>query len=349
MAGNDTPNAVSWVPVALFGAAAFAGIAWSLALRRQQADYTFRGKTALVTGGSRGLGLAIARELASEGARVIICARREDELERARLQIAREHGASITTYVCDVREPDDVNFMVSRITAAGQPIDILVNNAGVIQSQPFDLATAADFQESIATHFWGPYNLIRACLPHMKRQGHGRIVNISSIGGRVAIPHLLPYSVGKFALSAFSDGLNAELAESNIVVTTVSPGLMRTGSHRTVVVRGQHEREATWFGMSVATPLTSMNAERAARSIVQACREGRARITPGWQARLTELASVAAPEVTAAIAAALASWALPGPGTKPQAREARVSRELDLGWAGALVPRPAAAGLNQES
>jgi short-subunit dehydrogenase len=336
-----------WVPVAMAGAAAVAGLAWMLSRARQRESYSFVGRRALITGGSRGLGLAIARALAEQGAHVLLCARREDELERAKGQLQRECGADVSTFVCDIRDPEAVDALVARVTAAGQPIDILVNNAGVIQSQPFSLATTDDFEASIDTHFWGPYYLIRACLPHMRRRGGGRIVNISSIGGRMAVPHLLPYSVGKFALAALSDGLNAELAAENIVVTTVTPGLMRTGSHRNVRVRGQHEREATLFGLAVATSLTSMNADRAAQMIVEACRQGRARLTPGWQARLAELANVAAPEVAAAIAAALTSWALPGPTTDPRAAQARVSKELDLGWAGALVPRTASANLNQ--
>lgn len=344
---HPSASAADWVPLALAGAAACASAAWALSARRRRRSYSFCEKTVLISGGSRGLGLALARRLAEEGAHLVLIARNSEELDRARLTLQQEQGASVVTYSCDVRRIEDVRSVVDGVASTGRTIDVLINNAGIIQSTPFEHATTEDFQASIDTHFWGPYHLIRACLPHMRRQGEGRIVNISSIGGRLAVPHLLPYSVGKFALSALSDGLNAELAPDGIVVTTVTPGLMRTGSHRNVVVRGQHEREAMWFGLATATPATSMSADRAARMIVEACREGRARLTPGWQARVAEVANVATPEVAAAVSAALAHWVLPGTGDAPEANAPRVSRELDLGWTSALMPWRAAARFNQ--
>jgi len=341
-------SAIDWMPALITGAAACAGIAWVLASRRRERRaYSFCDKTVVISGGSRGLGLALARRLGAEGANLVLLARNGRQLDRAKAALEGEQGASVVTFECDVRDPQAVNAVIDRVVESAGSIDVLVNNAGIIQSEPFDRATADDFDNSLQTHFWGPYHLIQSVLPHMKRQREGRIVNISSIGGRISVPHLVPYSVGKFALAALSDGLNAELAGAGIIVTTVSPGLMRTGSHRNVVVRGEHKREASWFGLAASTPMTSMAADRAARIIVEACREGRARITPGWQARLAELANAVTPEVTAAIAAAVATWVLPGPGADAQGAEPRVSRDLDLGWAGALMPTGAAVRLNQ--
>ena len=108
-------------------------------------------------------------------------------------------------------------------------IDVLINNAGIIQSGPVDNMTLDDYEDAMNTHFWGPLYMITKAVPHMREQGEGRIVNISSIGGRIAVPHLLPYSASKFALVGLSDGLRIELARDNIIVTTVCPGLMRTG------------------------------------------------------------------------------------------------------------------------
>ncbi len=321
------------------------GTAAMIAARRRT-RYSFAGRTALITGGSRGLGLALARELGREGARVVLCARSIEALQAAAADLA-SRGVRVDIRRCDVRDPADVAALVADLEAAGIHIDVLVNNAGVIQMEPFAQSRDADFDESLRTHFWGPLHLIRAVLPGMQRRRSGRIINISSIGGRISVPHLLPYAVGKFALSGLSDGLSAELAGTGIVVTTVTPGLMRTGSHRNAVVRGNHKAEAVWFGLGSATPLTSMRADRAAREIVRASRSGRRRVSPGWQARAAEVASALFPNVVAAAFAAAAAMALPGPGRGEGAEAARVSRDLDLGWPAALMANGAAADLNQ--
>ena len=136
-------------------------------------------------------------------------------------------------------------------------IDVLVNNAGIIQVAPFENLNMQDFSSSMDVHAWGPLYMVQAVTPHMKRQGEGRIVNISSIGGLVAVPHLLAYTMGKFALTGLSDGLRAELAKDGIRVTTVAPGLMRTGSHVNAFFKGQHRKEFAWFSISGTNPLLS--------------------------------------------------------------------------------------------
>jgi NAD(P)-dependent dehydrogenase (short-subunit alcohol dehydrogenase family) len=326
---------------ALTASAFVVGAGWRLARRRR---WSLAGRTVIVTGGARGLGLALAREFGAAGARLVLLARTESELIRAQ-QDLRNRGVSTDVYTCDVASPVAVTGTIERIARDIGRIDVLVNNAGVIQMMPFEHATDADFKASLDTHFWGPLHLVRACLPRMPADG--RIVNISSIGGRVAVPHLLPYSVGKFALSALSDGLQAELAKRGIRVTTVTPNLMRTGSHRNVVVRGQHRAEAQWFAVAGATSLTSMQVQRAARQIVAACSAGRPRLTPGWQARTLELANVLVPNAVARIMAAVAGKALPGASSDGSGSRARWSRDLDLGWLTVLFPTGAAAEFNQ--
>ena len=327
----------------LTAALAAAAIAGSRAAAHRR-RWTFAGRTAIVTGGARGLGLALARQLGAAGAHVVLLARTESDLMRARQDLAGR-GVPVDIYKCDVTDPANVRAVVDRVRGEVGRIDVLINNAGVIQMTPFEHAEDADFEQSLQTHFWGPLHLIRACLPHMPRGG--RIVNISSIGGRVAVPHLLPYCVGKFALSGLSDGLQAELAKDGIGVTTVTPNLMRTGSHRNVIVRGRHRAEARWFALAGATSLTSMSVDRAARQILDACREGRPRLTPGWQARLLEILNVLAPQVVARAMAATARLALPGATSDPAGARPRVSRNLDLGWLSALFPSGAAAEYNQ--
>jgi NAD(P)-dependent dehydrogenase (short-subunit alcohol dehydrogenase family) len=309
---------------------------------RQRRRDSFRGLSILITGGSRGLGLALARRFVSEGAALTIAARDPDELERARLELSAR-GGMVLAVPCDIRDRDAGAALVETAVAHHGRLDVLVNNAGVIQMSPFALATDEDFAESLAIHFWGPLSAIRAARPHLAAS-RGRIVNISSIGGRIAVPHLLPYCVGKFALSALSDGLHAELAPDGISVLTVSPGLMRTGSHRNVRIRGRHHAEARWFGLATATSLTSMDVDRAARAIIAACRSRRARLTVGSQARLAEIVDTLAPEIAAAAATAVTRFL-------PRADDASPdpvwSRDLDLGWIASMLPRRAALRMNQ--
>jgi short-subunit dehydrogenase len=147
----------------------------------------------------------------------------------------------------------------------------------------------------MATHFWGPLHLMYESVPSMRRRGFGRIVNISSIGGRVAVPHLAPYSASKFALAGLSDAVRSELDQYGIRVTSVSPGLMRTGSPMNADVKGQHEAEYAWFAISDSLPGLSMSAERAAYKIIEACRHGDPELTLTVPAKLAVLANYIAP------------------------------------------------------
>lgn len=254
-------------------AAGFGLLLGTHALLRRRTLCDFRGKTVLITGGARGLGLVLAREFAGEGARLALCSRSADDLERARGELAR-NGAEVLTVVCDVGDPDQVERLVAAARQRFGQIDVLVNNAGVIQAGPFEVQTVADYEEALRVHFWGPLHTILAVVPEMQRRREGRIVNISSVGGRISVPHLLPYSASKFALTGLSEGLRAELAKDNIAVTTVCPGLMRTGSARNAIFKGRHRAEYAWFSVGDSLPGSSVSAESAARQIVRACRQG---------------------------------------------------------------------------
>lgn len=286
-----------------------AGLGLWLLRRKQQPR--FDGASVLITGGSRGLGLALARRFAREGAQLTLLARGGDELERARKELART-GADVIVYECDVGDPDQVDSAVRFVCEKRGRIDVLVNNAGIIQVGPVENMTLADFQEALDVHTCGPLRLMRAVIPQMKAQGEGRIVNISSIGGLVAVPHLLPYVVSKFALTGLSDGMRSELSKDNIQVTTVCPGLMRTGSHVNALFKGKHRQEFTWFALSSGTPLSSTSAQRAARQIVEACRRGTARLIITPQARLLHGLNALAPDLTATVFSTIARL-LPAP------------------------------------
>jgi NAD(P)-dependent dehydrogenase (short-subunit alcohol dehydrogenase family) len=257
-------------------------------------------KTVVIIGGSRGLGLVLARELAAEGAHPVLVARDTEELERARIDVERLRGR-VRTYVCDIRNREEAARTIERIVADGGTIDVLINNAGIIQVGPLQHMTVDDFENAMATHFWGPLFVILAVLPHMRRGGARRIVNISSIGGRIAVPHLVPYSASKFALTGLSEGLRAELAREDIRVTTVSPGLMRTGSTYNASFKGQHRREFAWFHLADSIPGLSIDAKRAARKIIEACRHGDAEVTITPPARLAVLLNAVCPETMAGL------------------------------------------------
>jgi NAD(P)-dependent dehydrogenase (short-subunit alcohol dehydrogenase family) len=267
------------------GAAGLLG--WQALRMLRSEDLTNR--VVLVTGGSRGLGLLLAREFAARGCRIAVCARDTEELDAA-ARYLRRHGADVLALPCDVGDRAQVADLVEWVTTRFGRIDILVNNASIIQVGPLASMTLEDFEDAMAVNFWGTVYATLEVLPQMRRRGEGRIVNITSIGGKVAVPHLLPYDCAKFATVGFSQGLRAELSRYGISVTTVVPGLMRTGSPVNAFFKGEAEKEFSWFSLGSATPVSAMSAERAARRIVDAAARRDAEITLSWQAKLLRLA-----------------------------------------------------------
>jgi short-subunit dehydrogenase len=267
----------------LVGLGAAAAGAWAISARRSA--YSFAGKTVLITGGSRGLGLILARYLMNEGARVAICARDGEELLRARRDLENRAG-EVFEAACDVRDQENVERLIQDVRTRFGPVDVLINNAGVIQVGPLATQTQEDVENAMAVHFWGPYYAMKAVIPEMRARGEGRIVTISSIGGKVPVPHLSAYCASKFALAGLSSAMHTELAKDNIKVTTVYPGLMRTGSHINAKFKGQHRKEFALFSLSNATPLSSIDADRAGAKIIEACRRGDAELIITLQAKL---------------------------------------------------------------
>jgi short-subunit dehydrogenase len=219
--------------------------------------------------------------------------------------------------------------MITAVNSRFGGVDVLVNNAGVIQVGPIEVMTHEDFELVMQAHFWGPLNTIMAVLPSMRQRGSGRIVNISSIGGKVSVPHLVPYSASKFALVGLSKGLRAELMKDGIKVTTVCPGLMRTGSPRNADFKGKHQFEYAWFSISDALPLLTVSAENAARQVVRACKRGDAELVISIPAKIAVLFDALFPEAMSQMLA-VANRVLPeagGVGT-----ERRKGRESTSSW-----------------
>ena len=294
-------------------------LAW-LARRARAMD--LRGKVAVVTGGSRGLGLLMAEELVRQGARVAICGRDPGAVDRA-TRILSRHGADVLGEARDLGNAGDAVGFIDSVVARFGRIDVLVNNAGVIQVAPLDMVDAAKVDEAMRSNFWSAAHTTFAALPHLGPDA--RIVNVTSVGGRVALPHMLGYTASKFAMVGFSEGLSAELRARGTLVTTVVPGPMRTGSFYNAEFLGRHKEEFAWFSVLSSLPVLSIDAKIAAERIVRAAREGRREVHLGLVGRLLPFVHGIAPRLFGWISTAIAGL-LPPPG---HSAERWKGREID--------------------
>ena len=285
-----------------------AGLAGAALLRRRSA-IDLAGRVVLIAGGSRGLGLELGREFADKGAHIVLLARNRDELERAGESLP---GVPLDLLGCDLADPRQVADAVSEVVRRHGRLDVLVNVASTIRVGPLENLSIEEFHEEMGNNFFGALHAIYAALPHLRRSGAARIVNITSIGGRIPVPHLMPYTSAKFAAVGFSEALHAELARSGIRVTTVTPGLMRTGSPYRALFGGRSEREFRWFLLLSSIPGLSMSSRFAARRIVAACRRGDASLIVPVYLRLPIALHALAPGLFARTAG-LANRALPPP------------------------------------
>jgi NAD(P)-dependent dehydrogenase (short-subunit alcohol dehydrogenase family) len=273
---------------------------WVIARLIRTLRFSLKNKVVLITGGSRGLGLALARQICAEGGKVALLARNVDELARAKTDLSLR-GGNVLTIQCDLLESAQIETAVRQTVEPFGKIDILINNAGIIEVGPLEHMTREDFERAMQLHFWAPFELIMQVIPEMRRRGGGRIVNISSIGGKIAVPHMAPYTASKFALVGLSDALRAELARDRIYVTTVTPGLMRTGSEGHAKFKGDHAAEYKSFTGATKLPFASISAERAARKILAACRRGQPALVTPMPARALIIANALFPNLTARI------------------------------------------------
>ena len=259
-------------------------------------------RVVLITGGSRGLGLALAEELGRNGAKLALAARDHDELERARKLLLERNAiaqeSDVFLYSADLRNPKEADELIIETTKYFGQIDVLINNAGVITVGPVENQSIDDFTDVMNTNFFSGLHCILSILPQMLERKSGAIANIASIGGKVAVPHMLPYTASKFAVVGLSEGLNAELRSKGIHVTTVCPGLMRTGSHLNAQFKGDVEREYRWFSLAASFPGISTSARSAARKIVTAIASSKTEIAISPQAVLMSRFANVAPAAT---------------------------------------------------
>lgn len=338
---------------ALAGAAFLTAGAIAVALlerRRRKASrhapesQRLQNKVVLITGSSRGLGLALAEEFARHGAKLVLTARGSEELERARLLLLKRTALEpnrVLVVPADLTRPQEVESLVRRATEHFGRIDILVNNAGVITVGPIESQTVENFRDVMDTNFFSGVHCSLTVLPQMLGRRDGTIVNISSLGGKVAVPHLLPYTTSKFAATGFSQGLHAELRAKGIHVLTVCPGLMRTGSHLNVLFSGDAPREYRWFSLLANLPGVSATAQGAAHKIVNAVISRATEISIAPQAVVASRVSQVLPELTACLASAT-SRLLPNSGVNDSAvRRGGEVRDLELKPASKIGSRAA--------
>jgi short-subunit dehydrogenase len=280
------------------------------------------GQVVLITGGSRGLGLALAERYGRAGAKLVLTARDLNELNRARKHLLARNA---------IQSPDDALLIPADLTDASQAvmliehaishyghIDILINNAGIIEVGPVEDQPIVAYRRAMATNFFAALHTTHALLPHLLQRKRGSIVNIASIGGKFAMPHMLPYVASKFALVGFSEGLHAELRHKGIRVTTVCPGLMRTGGEAHATYTGQTKKEQRWFNLAAKTPVIAASVNYAAGKIYNAVAAGRAEITITPQAWLAARAVGISPSAVQYLASVVNQYLLPAPSSGVQ-------------------------------
>jgi NAD(P)-dependent dehydrogenase (short-subunit alcohol dehydrogenase family) len=280
----------------LAGAVVGTAVLGTLAVRKLRTAPIPDNAVVVITGGSRGLGFAIAARFARRPGRLVLCARKREELEQAQTQLLAQfpHLRPEDFYLvaADLSHAEECQRLVAEAMGRFGRIDVLVNNAGIIQVGPVEAQSAEAFERAMRLNFFAALHTTWAALPHMRRQSplagsrRAAIVNIASIGGKFAVPHMLPYSAAKFALVGFSEGLHAEVRHAGVRVTTVCPGLMRTGGEAHAEFVGDVDAEKKWFDFAAKTPGVAVTATYAANRIYAAVAAGRAEITITPQAWL---------------------------------------------------------------
>jgi short-subunit dehydrogenase len=309
-------------PFALASGTVAASLATAVVLHRTLGRRTpAPGSVVVITGGSRGLGFAIADRFARTRVRLVLAARTMSELQQAQSALLERHShlrsEDFYLVAADLSLPEEADRLIAETVARFGRIDVLVNNAGIIEVGPVEAQTLEIFEHTMKVNFFAALYTTWAALPHMRTQAplsgshRASIVNIASIGGKVSVPHMLPYSAAKFALVGFSEGLHAELRHKGIRVTTVCPGLMRTGGENHARFVGDKTGEQRWFMFAAKTPGISVTVEYAADCVYKATMQRRAEITISPQAFLAARFAGVFPETLQYVNALTNEYVLP--------------------------------------
>jgi len=187
-----------------------------------------KNKTAIVTGGTKGIGRAIAEALIGEGLTVCISARNQNEIDEAVKQLSKSQTGRAIGFVCDVRVYDQVQALINHVVKELGGLDILVNNAGSGTFETVEETSPEDFRATLETNLFGVFYCCHEAIPQMKKRGRGYIINISSLAGVNAHPRMAAYNASKFGLNGFSEALMQEVRHDNIKVTYIMPGSVNT-------------------------------------------------------------------------------------------------------------------------
>jgi 3-oxoacyl-[acyl-carrier protein] reductase len=187
-----------------------------------------KGKNAIVTGGTKGIGRAIAEALLSEGISICIAARKQDEVDKAINELSKSGRGRSIGFVCDVRNYDQVKGLIAYATEELGGLDILVNNAGIGIFETVEQTAPEDFRAVLETNLFGVFYCCREAIPQMRRRGGGYIINISSLAGANPHPRMAAYNASKFGLNGFSEALMQEVRHDNIKVSYIMPGSVNT-------------------------------------------------------------------------------------------------------------------------
>lgn len=239
--------------------------------------------TVLITGASQGIGRATALLFANKGYDVVLAARQSDRLN-AVAQEVQNIGRQALAVPTDVRDATQVKTLVDKALEQYSAIDVLINNAGIYASGTVESFSLDDWHQVIDTNLWGYIHTIHALLPHMISRGSGTIVNLSSIGGKVPVPYLVPYNTSKFAVTGLTEAMHSELKPKGIHVCGIYPNVIKSSLMERAMFRGKDAEDAEarrkQLDLVVSTPVIE-KPEDVAKAIWEAVKHQRAEVMVG--------------------------------------------------------------------
>ena len=248
---------------------------------------TINGKLAIVTGAASGIGRATALSLAKRGARLIVTDVNRDGLAETASQI-EALGGSATTFILDVSDRDAIYAFAQEVESAHGGADIVINNAGVAQIARVEDLSYEDFEWVMNIDFWGMVYGTKAFLPQLQKKGGGHIVNVSSIFGLISVPSQAAYNSAKFAIRGFTEALRHEMRGSDIQVSSVHPGGIKTNIVRNARFLQSTQKTEREEAVSGFDKIARTTPEKAGETIVQGIEKNRGRILIGFDARLVD-------------------------------------------------------------